>query len=107
MKVVDKANMTEREKGIVGELSYQSVVVRRGSDREFDLNLEGTKKDGMGFGAWLPLAIIAQSDWPKLAAYSDYPEMVAVTAEWPDPDWSGIRDSSEEKIWDMFARVRA
>ena len=113
MNIVDKAKMTGREKVMVAELEggsdgYIQCTVTRQSNREFDLNLEGTKRSGMGFGAWLPLAIISKSEWPMLARYSDYPDMVAGTwSEEASPDWSGIRDSSEEAIWDMFRRVRA
>lgn len=100
--------------------------VERKSDKEYDLRLEGYEefywkhdqtinwqegeKSGSitvpqnevhktKYSAWLPLAIIKTfTNWtsPKIAKMTDYPDMTR------SGDWSGLRDSSEKKIWAIF-----
>jgi hypothetical protein len=91
------------EMQIIGWISEEYVnwkvqEVERKSDREYDLRITGTQ-DGHNFAAWLPLASINYLvDWtnPRIAILTDYPEMAM------SGDWSGVRDSSEEKIWKIF-----
>lgn len=77
--------------------------IERMTDREFDINLQGTYQgdDPVNFVSWLPLMFIYQYEWTILAWMSDYPEMVV------NGDWSGIRDSSSDSKWDMFNSLRA
>lgn len=69
----------------------------------FDLRFSGRYEDGTRFRAWLPLHVIGAAlynGWAnryRLAAISDYPEMVR------SGDWSGIRDSSPQAIYRMFS----
>jgi hypothetical protein len=74
------------------------VVVERKSDREFDIAVEG-KIGSMSFRAWLVLGCISNLiEWtqPEVAAMTDYPEMVR------DGDWSGVRDTDNDKLWAIF-----
>lgn len=75
----------------------QHVTVHRISAREYDVHVEyhNTNFSCRSCG-WLPLMIIRDSHWIDLAPLSDYPEMVK------EGDWSGIRDSSNGKIWMML-----
>ena len=88
-------SLTSNEKVILKKLYKDSdVKYQRKSEKEFDIEIEGD-----GFSAWLPLAAIRSlTKWtrPSVALLSDYPEMVI------EGDWSGIRDSSDEAIWDIF-----
>ena len=83
--------------------TVEVTAIRRRSDRPFDVEFEGSYVAGFlkgcGLQAWLPLAVIRDSNWPRLAAMSDYPQMVRAG------DWSGIRDSEPEAIWAMFEKV--
>lgn len=78
--------------------------VERRSRRIFDLTIKGTElidRRPYQFSAWAPLKAIAElTRWtsPEIARMTDYPEMVR------EGDWSGIRDSSNEKIWAIFHR---
>lgn len=56
----------------------------------------GTEPTIAKMSAWLPLALIRASNWPKFSGLSDYPDMVAAG------DWSGIRDSSKETIFEIL-----
>jgi hypothetical protein len=74
------------------------VVVERRSDREFDLSVSGTV-GGYQFSSWLVLGCIAtRLNWclPQVAKMTDYPEMVM------SGDWSGVRDTDNEKLWAIF-----
>ena len=80
--------------------------VRARSEREFDVEFTGTERqsfydgESVNFSAWFPLAVIREmSNWTELSEMSDHPDMVAAG------DWSGIRDSSNESIWNMFDQV--
>ena len=88
-------SLTTNEKVMLKKLYQDSdVKYQRKSDKEFDITVEGE-----GFVAWLPLAAIRSlTAWtrPSVALLSDYPAMVL------EGDWSGIRDSSDEAIWDIF-----
>ncbi len=74
------------------------LEIERKSDREFDLSIIGMRNN-YPFSAWMPLlAINEMIDWsmPKIAQLSDYHDMVR------SGDWSGIRDTNEEKLWIIF-----
>lgn len=76
-----------------------ALIIHRKSARRFDLSLSGTNENGVRFSAWLPLAAIRDMvRWHigAVAAMTDYPEMAKAG------DWSAVRDSSEEKIWNIF-----
>jgi len=79
-------------------VDLNTVEIARKSEREYDLSISGKTKDGMGFGAWLPLGLISCLDWTAdpVAGMTDYPEMAR------DGDWSGVRDTEEEKLWAIF-----
>jgi len=71
------------------------------SDREYDLEIEGITNDGLNFSAWLPLAMIGAINWcePSIANMTDYPEMTR------SGDWSGVRDSRDEAIWNIVDTI--
>lgn len=97
--VLDAVKLSPAERQLITTIFAikTTSVIERKSDKEFDIHLES--HDGTwSFAAWLPLATIRESTWTRreIAEASDYPGMVL------DGDWSGIRDSSEEKIWNMF-----
>lgn len=82
------------------------TATSRRSEREFDISIEGTRpleygtsQEPMKFSGWLPLSIIRLSNWSagEIRRLSDYPDMVK------SGDWSGIRDSSNNSHWCMFA----
>lgn len=75
-----------------------SVVISRRSDRECDLTVEGKTVDGIGFSAWLVLGMISNLPWTtkKIAEMTDYPMMAM------EGDWSGVRDTDDEKLWTIF-----
>lgn len=111
------------------------LKVLRHSSREFDLHVEGkyllpaTKPQVMqvthvesgkpnrtetvhlsgepmevNFGAWLPLwAIKELTKWwePVIAMMTDYPGML----QGPDPDWSAVRDTNEDSLWEIFETI--
>jgi hypothetical protein len=78
---------------------YQIEEISRRSDKEFDLYLRGQAGDKTySFSSWLPLHVIRETDYTRYAEFSDYPEMVRAG------DWSGIRDSSPDKIWAIFEK---
>ncbi len=83
-------------------------VVKRRSDEQYDIEVEGeTWENGflnMAFSAWLPLAAIRAVDWTKpeiwglTNAYCDIVGFIPAQGH----DWSGVRDSSNDAIWEMF-----
>ena len=85
--------------GIRKNSGFALTEVSRKSDREFDISYNAYSGENYTISAWLPLASIhAFVTWPskQVAKLSDYPDMVMAG------DWSGIRDSSEDKIWNIF-----
>lgn len=92
---------TERELRLIGTLSrkdeWKDVEITRKSDREGDLQIEGEDANGK-FGAWLVLAAIRNANWTgrTIASMTDYPSMAR------SGDWSGVRDTSEDKLWEIF-----
>lgn len=92
---------TAKELRLIGTLSqkyeWKEVTIIRKSDREGDLQIEGEDAEGK-FGAWLVLAAIREADWTsrRISRRTDYPTMAY------EGDWSGVRDTSEEKLWDIF-----
>jgi len=79
-----------------------NVVVTRRSDREFDLGVEGMV-GVRRFGAWLMLGCIStRLNWclDEVAKMTDYPEMVR------EGDWSGVRDTDNEKLWAIFKHFK-
>ena len=98
--------VTEAERELIRKVGQKESwahieTVERFSPRTYDIGLSGQYQAGPGvadgFSAWLPLATIRAGNWPRLASLSNYPRMVR------QGDWSGIRDSSEEAIWDMLS----
>jgi hypothetical protein len=71
----------------------------RKSEMDFDVVVR-CKSDTMGtFGAWLPLVAIRElTVWTRreIASMTDYPEMTE------EGDWSGVRDTNREAIWEIF-----
>ena len=66
------------------------------SEDEFVLHYTGKVK-GMNFSATLLLACIRElTPWPQLGWMTDYPQMVE------QGDWSGVRDSDENRLWEIF-----
>lgn len=80
------------------------LSISRKSSRLFDLEVKGSvekKPVPYLFSSWLPLwAIRELVCWtkPEVAMLTDYPEMVM------EGDWSGVRDSDNDKIWTLFHR---
>ena len=90
-------------------LRVDVTKVFRKSAKEFDIEIEGEMPSSLKgkrhemfpFTAWLPLYAIREClNWTneEIAWMTDYPSMVM------SGDWSGIRDSSHEKIWAIFDR---
>jgi hypothetical protein len=103
-----KCVLLDSEKKLLEKIQKSGKVkinkVWRRSSRMYDLSIEGVKHTtvndrplDMNFSAWIPLQVIRSVNWIKFAGMSDYPEMVHTG------DWSGIRDSSSEAIWEMFS----
>jgi len=85
--------------GIKKNSGFELTEVSRLSDKEFDINYNAYSGENYTISAWLPLASIhAFVTWPSrhVAILSDYPKMAM------EGDWSGIRDSSRDKIWNIF-----
>jgi hypothetical protein len=87
-----------RDPKLYHAVDVNSVVVERKSDRLFDLRLEGRTSDGVVFGAWLVLGMIGELPWTQknIAEMTDYPSMCM------RGDWSGVRDTDEDKLWAIF-----
>ncbi len=93
---------------IEGQRGFKIETIYRRSDKPFDLQLDGThtftldnEDSTCRMSAWLPLLAIREFVlWthPLVAERSEYPGMAM------EGDWSGIRDSSAEQIWDIFFR---
>ena len=96
--------LTKNETRLINTLAIKggwikdSLEIDRNSSKEYDLLING-KNDLCDFSAWLPLSTISQANWPEYAMLSTYPEMVA------EGDWSGIRDSDPDAIWNMFSEA--
>lgn len=94
-------SVSEREYRLIdvvalrGTVAYNHASIKRRSPREFDVEYSGP-----GYASWLPLAAICAVNWIKFAEMSSYPEMVR------EGDWSGIRDSTRDEIWEMFEVAR-
>jgi hypothetical protein len=83
-------------------IDIETVKISRRSDRQYDLTVEGKTKDGNSFSSWLVLATIAELQWTttEIANMTDYPDMVR------DGDWSGVRDTADDKLWAIFHKYR-
>ena len=97
-------DFTSNERKLLLNLKNVTLTkVTKLSKKEYDIDFEGIEYTEMFgkiiFSSYLPLHIIKKSDWTNFTYLSDYPEMVL------EGDWSGIRDSSEDKIWKMFENV--
>lgn len=82
----------------MGFTNPKVVSVERKSDKDYDVKIECTS-DLCSFGMWLPLGAIRELvAWTEsdVARMTDYPEMAM------EGDWSGVRDSSADKIWAIF-----
>jgi hypothetical protein len=82
-------------------------LVRRYTTRPYDLHFEGVYVEGgrmpsgVTVSGWLPKACIRDlTRWtsPEIAVMTNYPEMVV------EGDWSGVRDSDQNRIWAIFAQ---
>lgn len=84
----------------MGMTNAKIVTINRKSDADFDVRIECTS-DLCAFGMWLPLgAIRSLTQWPsrEIANMTDHPEMTM------EGDWSGVRDTSTDKIWAIFTQ---
>ena len=98
------ANLRPEERRLAEACKLVVTRVISRSDRLYDIRVEGICRmddlsEPVRFSAWLPLAAIrALVPWrrPEVARMTDYPEMVLAG------DWSGVRDSSDERIWRIF-----
>lgn len=85
---------------------WGDVTIERKSDKEFDIHIKGEKGTGdfkCEFSAWMPLSIIYNANWAdkRIWKLSDgYGSKGHIPLQ--GHDWSGIRDSSNEAIWDMM-----
>jgi len=96
------AILSFKEKELLERLQQQQkhLVYRitRNGPRTGDLVIYGKMK-GVEFDAWFPLlAINYLVNWKTLAIAqkTDFPEEVIAG------DWSGIRNSHRDKIWNIF-----
>lgn len=102
--------LSEREKRVLEILRkseyWTKYTVERKSDKEFDINIEGEQGVGENkwpFSAWMPLSIISGVNWAdnKIWKLSDgYGNKGYIPIQ--GHDWSGIRDSSNDAIWEMM-----
>jgi len=90
---------------IAEALKWEDYKVSRRSEKEYDLSIEGRSNHaylgGVNFSAWLPLLAIRELTlWtsPQIASLTNYPSMCE------EGDWSGMRDSDPENIWEIFHR---
>lgn len=88
-------NITANELKLINNNFKNIENIRKNSSKEYDVTIFGS-----GYSAWLPLGAIRQINWTNstVARLSDLPEMVL------QGDWSGIRDSSDAAIWNIFER---
>ena len=101
--------LSERENRVLDLLRrseyWTKYAVERKSDKEFDIIINGEQGVGENkwpFSAWMPLSIISGVNWAdnKIWKLSDgYGNKGYIPVQ--GHDWSGIRDSSNEAIWDM------
>lgn len=85
---------------------WAEFKVTRRSDRQYDLEVMGvyasdSHMPNVAFSAWLPLVAIRElTEWTRdpVAGYTNYPDMCR------SGDWSGLRDSDPERIWEIFIR---
>lgn len=75
--------------------------IEKRSFKMFDIHVQGKVKDGKDFFDWLPLSAIRLVNWRQYADLSDYPMLVM------RGDFTGIRDSEEERVWEMTASAVA
>ena len=78
---------------------------KRRSDRLYDINFVGRRiveEQSYSFSGWLPLAFVRECVlWTskEVARMTDYPTMAM------EGDWSGVRDSRREVIWEIFEKA--
>ena len=98
MKVVER---------LISKCHLEDLKITHRSNRQFDIVLDGRYGTnahymaGVAFTAWLPLMAIRELvNWTsrEVAQNTDYPEMCMTG------DWSGMRDSSNEKVWAVFKK---
>lgn len=77
---------------------WNYINIDKKSDREFDINISGER-----FSAWVPLSVISNTNWTDNNIWS-LTDAYGKKGFMPGQgyDWSGIRDSSVEQIWEMF-----
>ena len=105
-----KMNLTHREHKLLNmleergyDISYASIkrIIRDNEpEKEFNIHFEGEHK-GNKFTAWLLLSCIRElTPWTcsELACMTDYPSMAR------EGDWSGVRDTEEERLWEIFQK---
>lgn len=101
--------LSERENRVLDILRrkecWTKYTAERRSDKEFDIKIKGEQGIGENkwpFSAWMPLSIISGVNWAdnKIWKLSDgYGKKGYIPVQ--GYDWSGIRDSSNEAIWEM------
>lgn len=104
--------LTNTERRILDILKEKEIwtewEVKRNSEREFDIHIDGKRNIGKvgecsyGFSSWMPLAIIYNINWADSKIWklsNGYGEKGYIPCQ--GYDWSGIRDSSEDAIWQM------
>lgn len=107
MEQNDKLSETEKEvlEILKEKERWIDITIKRNSDKEFDIIIEGQEDRGehkFDFSAWMPLSIIRHVDWTsnKIWKLSDgYGHKGYIPTQ--GYDWSGIRDSGNEAIWQM------
>jgi hypothetical protein len=77
---------------------WNYVNIEKKNDREFDIHISGES-----FSARMPLSVISNTNWADDSIW-DLTDAYGKKGLVPPQghDWSGIRDSSEEQIWEMF-----
>lgn len=101
--------LSEREKRVLDILirkgHWTKYTLERKSDKEFDIIIDGEQDMGENkwpFSAWMPLSIISGVNWAdnKIWKLSDgYGNKGYIPIQ--GYDWSGIRYSSKDAIWEM------
>jgi hypothetical protein len=118
MTRIRREDLTANERAVLDRIAatmasrdeiLEIVTIERKSEREYDVRFDATvdapslanpaQRFSYSMGGWLPLGFIRECTvWTsrRIASLTDYPEMAA------EGDWSGVRDSSTEAIWNIF-----
>ena len=78
------------------EIKFEAANPRR----EFDIRITGNNQNGLFSLILFRAAVKRLTNWtsPEIAKLTDHPEMCL------EGDWSGVRDTDDVKLWNIFNR---